>query len=168
MTNNEIHVSGLSKIWINAGGYFEFSCGQSIRMKKTRPRPYGVIALGVFFFLGAIICLIASLSLAFPNSFMQPMWRLNPRGHEGLVAIGRWAVLLLSTVGVFCAAAAIGLWRGNRWGHGIAIALIAINLIADVINTLLGTEPRAIVGVPIAVAILWYLLSKRVRAFYQS
>ena len=99
---------------------------------------------------------------------MQPIWRVNPHGHAGLVAIGDWAVLLLSTVGVFCAAAAIGLWRGNRWGHGIAIALIAINLIANVINTFLETEPRAIVGVPIAAAILWYLLTKRVRAFCQS
>jgi hypothetical protein len=49
--------------------------------------------------------------------------------------------------------------RSLAWeslGHRIAIVLNAINLIADVVNTLSGTEPRAIVGVPIAAAILWY------------
>ncbi len=94
------------------------------------------------------------------------MWRLNPHGREGLATLGHWAILLLSTVGVFCAAAAVGLWRGHRWGYRIAVALIAINLAADIINTLLGTEPRAIVGVPIALAILLYLASKRVRLFF--
>lgn len=135
---------------------------------KTSVRPVGVTALSVFFLLGSIICFIASLSSAFPNSFLEPIWRLNQRGHEGLVAIGHWAIVLLSSVCVFCAAAAIGLWRGDRWGHRIAIALIAINLVGDVINTLLGTEPRAIVGVPIALGMLIYLASKRVRRFFRN
>ncbi|MGH9904878.1 MAG: hypothetical protein ACRD8U_04735 [Pyrinomonadaceae bacterium] len=94
------------------------------------------------------------------------MWRLNPRAHENLSKLGYWAVLLLSAVSVFCAAGAIGLWRGAKWGHWVAVALIAINLIGDVINVLLGTEPRAIVGVPIAAATLAYLLSKTVRDFF--
>jgi hypothetical protein len=131
----------------------------------TRIRPHGVTLLSIFFLFGAVICLIASFSLAFSNSFLEPLWRLNPRGKEGLAAIGRWAVLLLSTVGISCAAAAVGLWRGNRWGHRIGFALITINLVGNILNTLLGTEPRAIVGVPIAAAILLYLLSKRVRRF---
>jgi hypothetical protein len=44
---------------------------------------------------------------------------------------------------------------------------ITINLIGDVANTILGTDSRTIVGVPIAAAILWYLLSKRVRNFFR-
>jgi hypothetical protein len=129
-------------------------------------RPIGVTALSVFFLLGSIICFVASLSLVLPNSFLEPMWRINPHGHKGLVILSPWAVLLLSIVGVFCAAAAVGLWRGHRWGHRIAIALIAINLVGDAINTLLGTEPRAIIGIPIALALLLYLISKRVTRFF--
>ena len=82
--------------------------------------------------------------------------------------MGRWAIVLFFTVGTSCAAAAIGLWRGARYGHRIGIVLIAINLAGDIINTLLGIEPRAIVGVPIALAILWYLASKRVRCFFRK
>ncbi len=35
-------------------------------------------------------------------------------------------------------------------GHFLAIVLIEINLFSNLVNTILGTEPRAIVGVPIA------------------
>jgi hypothetical protein len=38
-------------------------------------------------------------------------------------------------------------------------ALIIINLLSDIADAVKGTEPRAIVGVPIALALLPYLLS---------
>ena len=62
--------------------------------------------------------------------------------------------------------AAIGLWRRAKWGYKIAVGLIAINVVGDVANTLTGVEPRAIVGVPIALTILIYLFRKRVRASF--
>ena len=136
-------------------------------LARTAHRPRGITALSIFFLAGAAISLTASLSLLRPNSFLESMWRLNPRAHENLSSLGLWAVLLMATVSVFCAAAAIGLWRGSRWGHWLAIGLIATNLIGDITNVLLGTEPRAIVGIPIAGAILLYLLSKKVRSSFR-
>ena len=82
--------------------------------------------------------------------------------------MGRWAIVLLAAVGTSCATAAIGLWRGAIYGYRFAFVLITVNLIGDIINTLLGIEPRAIVGVPIALAILIYLVSKPVRLFFQN
>jgi hypothetical protein len=52
------------------------------------------------------------------------------------------------------------------WGYWLAVGLIAINLIGDITNVLLETERKAIVGVPIAIAILAYLMSKEVRKFF--
>ena len=70
---------------------------------------------------------------------------------------------------MLCAAAAIGLWRGSRWGYWLAVGLILTNLLGNAINVVLGTEPRAIVGVPIAAAVLSYLMvSKKVRDFFKS
>ncbi|MEO7971144.1 MAG: hypothetical protein ABI698_07590 [bacterium] len=91
------------------------------------------------------------------------MWRVNPRGHKGLSDLGAWAVILLFVVSISCGLTAIGLWRRAAWGQKLAVALIAINLIGDIANTVMGTEPRAIVGVPIALALLIYLRSKKVR-----
>lgn len=71
------------------------------------------------------------------------MWRLNPTGHEGLLRIGLWAIVLLFGASASCAAAAVGLWRRARWGHNIAIGLIAINLLSDVVNAVLGDRAKS-------------------------
>ena len=129
-------------------------------------RPWGITALSIFFITGALISFTAGVSLLVPSGFLEPLWRVNPRGHEGLLRIGLWAVALLFAASASCAAAAVGLWRRARWGYIVAIALIAINLLSDVANAVMGTEPRAIVGVPIALALLFYLMSRRVRNFF--
>ena len=123
-------------------------------------RPRLITALGIFFLVGAMISLTASISLLRPNSFLRSMWRVNPRAHENLSGLGLWAGVLLIAVSLFCAAAAIGLWQESRWGYRIAIGLMAVNLVGDVTNVVLGTEPRAIVGVPIAATILIYLIRR--------
>jgi len=79
-------------------------------------RPHLVTALSVFFWIGAAISLTASVSLFQPDSFLEPMWRLNIRAHRNLSGLGLWAVVLLSVVSALCAAVALGLWRGSKWG----------------------------------------------------
>lgn len=137
--------------------------------ESQRRRPWGITALSVFFWVGAAISLTASISLLLSTSFLESMWRLNPRAHENLSSLGLWAVVILTPVSIFCAAAGIGLWRGSKWGYWLAIGLMMTNLLGDVTNVVLGTEPRAIVGVPIAAAILMYLrMSKKVREFFRK
>lgn len=131
-------------------------------------RPVGIIALCIFFSAGALISFTAGVSLLIPGNLLEPMWRLNPRGHESLVQMGSWATILLFAVSLSCAAAAAGLWRRAGWGHRVAVTLIAINLLSSVANTLLGTEPRAIVGIPIALGLMLYLLSKPVRNYFAT
>ncbi len=138
-------------------------------MTASEARPISVTALSIFFWAGAFISFIAAVSLLFPGSFLEPLWRLNPRAREGFAEIGAWAILLMGAVSVACAMAAAGLWRGSRWGYWLALTLLAINLIGDIANVLRGTEPRAAVGIPIVIAILVFLLaSRRVRDFFSS
>jgi hypothetical protein len=68
-------------------------------------------------------------------------------------------------VGAACGAAAAGLWRGTRAGHRLAFAILTINGAGDLANAVLGTEPRAAIGVPVAAALLIYLGSASVRAW---
>ncbi len=138
-------------------------------LKMTTPsrlRPVGITALSIFFWAGAVISFIAAASLLFRGSFLESLWKLNPRAHEGFVGIGVWAILLMSAVCVACAMAAAGLWRGSRWGYLLAFVLLIINLIGDIANVLLGMEPRAAVGIPIVLTILAFLVSRRVRRFF--
>ena len=124
-------------------------------------------ALAVFMAAGAAIAAISGVSLLDPGGFLEPIWRLNPRARVGLAGIGAWGIGLMAVVAAACAAAAIGVWRGRRWGHVLAVGGIGANLIGDAVNVALGTEPRAVFGIPIAAAILAYLLTPRVREFFR-
>ena len=94
------------------------------------------------------------------------MWRLNPRAREAFSQMGFWAPLLLGAVCLACAASAYGFFTGKRWGYRLGFIGLVVNLTGDIVNTVLGTEPRAVIGVPIVALILWYLSSRKVRAFF--
>jgi hypothetical protein len=126
-----------------------------------------VTALSIFFLAGAAIALLSAGALFFPGSVLEPMWDMNPRAREAFESMGLWAVALMAAVGLACGSSAIGLWKGTRWGHWLALGLLGVNLVADAWNALAGTEPRAAIGVPIAGAIIAYLATKRVRRFFR-
>lgn len=130
-------------------------------------RPRGITVLSVFFAAGFLIALTSSVTLLVPGSFLEPMWQLNPRARIAFAGMGIWAPVLLITVSAACAAAAFGLWRGRRWGYYVATGLLVVNLVGDVANVVLGTEPRAIVGIPIVAALLVYLSRPGVRRYLE-
>ena len=77
-------------------------------------------------------------------------------------------MVLFFFVGSACAIAAVGLWRGARWGYVVGIIVLSINLLGDVVNVVFGTEPIAAIGIPIVIVILVYLMSQRVRVFFRG
>ena len=135
---------------------------------SSATRPAGIIALTLLFLFGTVASFVSFVALVFPGSFLEPIWKLNPRAHEGFATMGRWAIVLMSVVCVACALTAVGLWRGARWGYWLAVVMLALNLLGDVANVLVGTERKALLGIPIVVVILIYLASRRVRGFFSS
>jgi hypothetical protein len=130
-----------------------------------RGRPGGVTALAIFFLAGALVACACAFALAFPGSLLEPMWRLNPSAREAFGSLGGWSVLLMTAVCVACAASGVELLRAQRRGYVLALGILAVNLAGDLVNGL-WREPRALAGVPIAAAMLLYLRSARVRAFF--
>jgi multisubunit Na+/H+ antiporter MnhF subunit len=131
-------------------------------------RPIGITGLSIFFIAGALISFLSFVSLLFPNSVLEPMWQLNPRARDAFAYIGKWSLVLMGVVCIACTLSAIGLWRGRRWGYRLAFSILTINLIGDLTNAILGIEKRAAIGVPIALAILVYLRTKRVKEFFEG
>ena len=131
-------------------------------------RPFGVTGLSLFFFAGAILAGTAAVSLALPGGVLEPMWSLNPRGHEGLAGVHGWGVLLLAAASVACGTAGVGMWRCRPWGHATALVLLVVQLGGDILNVVSGVEPRAIIGVPIVVALLVYLTRSNVRSVFRT
>ena len=133
---------------------------------QTRPRV--LTFLIVLFTIGTVASLISVISLTFPGSFLEAVWRVNPHAREGFARMGGWSVVLMSVVFVACLLTAIGLWRGLRWGYLLAVVMLIINLIGNVITVIAGTERRAIVGIPIVVIILFYLLRNKTRQYFPN
>jgi|HubBroStandDraft_6_1064221.scaffolds.fasta_scaffold123230_1 hypothetical protein len=129
-------------------------------------RPFGVAAMSAFFGFGTLAAGVAAISLLTPGGLLDPIWRLNPRGHAGLEALGHWAAVILGGACVACACAAYGFANGRLWGYRLGIGLLLVNLAGDLTNVFLGIERRAIVGVPVVAMLLWYLSSRSVRTYF--
>ena len=134
---------------------------------STDQRPRGITALAIFFTAGAFISATSCASLLSPGSPLELMWRLNPRARGAFVSMGSLGPILLGVVSAACALAAPGLLRGRSWGYWLAVGLLSVNLLGDVVNVGLGTEPRALAGVPIVTAVLVFLATERVRRFFR-
>ena len=119
----------------------------TFRARDKRPR--GVAALAIFFGLGTLISFTSSVSLLVPGSFLEPMWRLNPKARDAFERMGPSGPTVLTAVCVACGFAAMGLWSGKPWGYRLAVGLLIVNLLGDIGNVLLGLEARAIAGVPV-------------------
>jgi len=119
-------------------------------------RPGAPRILSLFFAFGVLACSLAALLLLFPGTALDSVWRINPRGHEGFLRIGPWAFLLLAAVAASCGFAAVGLWRNTVWGHRLTLGILGANVIGDSVNAIAG-DPRSLIGVPIALALIVFL-----------
>lgn len=133
---------------------------ESSEMDEHQRRPVGIALLSFFFLFGVLASGLSVVMLLLPGTPLDVLWRLNPHGHEGFLAMGPWAVVLMSAVCFACATAALGLWRCRRWGRWMAIVILTINLVGDTINSLRTHDWRTLIGVPIAGLMISYLFKR--------
>ncbi len=126
-------------------------------------RPVGLTILAAFFAFGSLMALLASLGLLLPGGVLEPIWAVNPQAQVALTALHSWGVVLMLTVGIACALAAIGLWTRAVWGHHLAVGILAMNLVGDVLNAAIRGDLRALIGIPLGGVMILYLLRSRSR-----
>jgi hypothetical protein len=71
-------------------------------------------------------------------------------------------------LGVSLAVAAIGWFKHRLWGWGLAVVVIATQVLGDVVNVFSGHVTEGAVGVAIAGALLFYLLTADVKAVFAN
>jgi hypothetical protein len=123
-------------------------------------RLVGTTLLVIFFAAGALICLVTMLALAFPGGFLEPIWRMKPEARVEFERIGSMSIALMAVVGAACGLAAIGLAKNAEWGRRLAIGVLAVNLVGDSLNALLGHDVKTLIGLPIGGLMILYLLKK--------
>jgi uncharacterized membrane protein (DUF2068 family) len=109
------------------------------------------------------MCALTIALLLFPGTVLDALWRLNPDAHAGFQAIGSWSIIIMLLIGTTCGLAAIGLWRGALWGTQLALIILAVEMIGDLINAVQRRDYRVLIGLPVAAAVIVYLLRSESR-----
>lgn len=122
--------------------------------QRSRCHPW----LAGCFAFGAMMCALTLALLLFPGSAFDSVWRLNPEARLAFRSLENWSFLLMLSVGIACLFAAIGLWRGTVWGTRVAFTILSINIIGDIVNALFRHHYRALIGLPVGAAIIFFLV----------
>jgi hypothetical protein len=126
--------------------------------------PHGITAVGVFLFFGATTASIAGTTLTWPGTFLDRLWVLNPTAHKQLATFAKPAGILFLLLAAVLAMAGTGWFKHHLWGWRLAVAVIATQVLGDLVNFFKGDYLRGGVGFSIATALLFYLLRPAVRA----
>src|SRR5229473_1636769 len=96
---------------------------------------------------------------------MNPQWHSsgspNPRG---ITAVGIF--LIFGAVMASLAVASLGWFKRRRWGWRLAVAIIATQVLGDLVNIFRGDPLRGGIGFLIAGALLFYLLQPQLRSAF--
>lgn len=136
------------------------------RVTDSKVHTAGLAFLSGFFIFGVLMCLLTVAMLAFPGSFLEPLWRMNPDAQHAFKKMGSWAIVLMLLAGAGCLLAGLGLATRAPWGRQVAIAILTLNLLAGVISAVVRRDPRTLIGSPIAVAMILFLHSHGVKRVF--
>ncbi len=130
--------------------------------------PRGITAVGLFLFFGATMASLAGARLTWPGTSLDRMWVLNPTAHRQLATLGKPAGILFLLLAAVLALAGTGWLKHRLWGWRLALAVIATQVLGDLVNFFRGDWLRGGVGFSIAAALLVYLLRPTVRAIFNG
>jgi hypothetical protein len=124
----------------------------------------GFTAIGVFLFFSAAMASLAASTLLWRGTLLDRVWALNPTAYKQLAPLGRIVGILFLVLSAALLSAGIGWFRRRLWGWRLTVAIIATQVLGDVVNCVRGDWLRGGTGAVIAGALLLFLLQPRVRA----
>jgi len=114
------------------------------------------------------MALIAATTLLRPGTILDRLWALNAPAYRRLAPLGRVVGIPFLALSAALAVAGTGWFKHRLWGWGLATAIIATQVLGDLVNVFMGNFVRGVVGVTIASALLYYLLRPKVRASFRT
>jgi vacuolar-type H+-ATPase subunit I/STV1 len=126
----------------------------------------GFTAIDIFLFFGATMACLAAISLLWRGTALDGVWALNPTAYKELAPLGGSVGILFLLLGATLTVAGVGWFRHRLSGWRLAIAIIATQVLGDVVNYVRGDLLRGGIGVIIAGGLLLSLLRSKIRAAF--
>jgi hypothetical protein len=133
---------------------------------KSSTNDFGLIAMGAFLLFGATMATLAGVTLLFPGTILDPMWKLNPVAGEQLHQLGPAVAIAFLALGAVMVVTTIGWMKRRFWAWALAVVIIASQVVGDLGNAIRGQYLQGAVGAVIGGALLIYLLQPKVRTAF--
>jgi hypothetical protein len=128
----------------------------------------GLNAMAVFLAFATSMATVAGVTLAFPGTFLDKAWSLNPNAHHRMQPLGRALGIPFLLLGIALGFAAIGWMKRRYWAWVLTVIIIATQLAGDAMNLVLQEYLRGALGVAVAGALLFWLLRPTTRAAFHK
>lgn len=123
-------------------------------------------AVGVFLLFGAIMASLAGTTLVWQGGALDRIWILNPHAHKELVAFGKAVGIPFLLLAATLALAGMGWFKRRRWGWALAVAVIATQVLGNLVNIWMAHYLEGGLGVVIAGTLLLYLVRADVKSVF--
>lgn len=130
-------------------------------------KPVGFYLVGIFISLGALMLLLAAITMLWPGTVLDTIWQINPTGYEEMAPY-RAAVgilfLVLSQIFIFTVR---GWFKQRKWGWVCVIGIFAANAAGDFLRLFGGDFKGGLLGLAIAGLIIFYLTRPRIKKLFK-
>lgn len=111
---------------------------------------------------------LAGVTLIWRGTILDLMWAINAPAYRRLAPFGKTVGIPFLLLGATLVVAATG-WFGHRlWAWRLAVAIIATEVLGNIVNAFMGDVVRGGIGFAISGVLLVYLLRPEVRAVFAS
>jgi hypothetical protein len=119
-------------------------------------------------FFGSCMAFFAGTTLLWRGTVLDRMWALNAPAYKQLAPFGKTAGIPFLLLSATLVVAGIGWRKRRRWGWWLAVAVIATQVLGDLVSVFMGHAVGGGIGVTIASALLFYLLRPKVRFAFEG